>query len=71
MTAGDLFFAEKEVEHQGFVVNLILLRDILRIFPDPPLNLDLAYVVEVYGVVENEPGHPSLSFERKNVVIDR
>jgi len=71
MAARDLFLAKKDIQHQRFVVHLLLIGSLLRILFDASVNSNHAYLVEIHGIIEDETAHAPLSVERKDTVSDR
>lgn len=55
VAAGDALFAEEDIKHQRFVVDLASVRHLLRILDNAPRNSDSRYFFKIHGVVQEKP----------------
>ena len=53
VTARDPFPTEENVNHQGFVVYLLLIRNIFRIFSYAPIDFNCLNPVKAHGIIQN------------------
>jgi CubicO group peptidase (beta-lactamase class C family) len=67
MAARYLFGAEEDVEHQGLIVDLVLIGHIDRVLDDAPVNPDLLCFFDIDRVIEEKAAELPLGFERDSL----